>query len=59
MNGPDNLPYEHSFSIGVTGELKPTPELRANRRFEQAADELTYALTAPPMIAKVAKMGRR
>ena len=32
-------PYEQSFSIGVTGELKPTPELRANRRFEQAADK--------------------
>ena len=39
VNGPDDLPYEHSFSIGVTGELKPTPELRANRRFEQAAEK--------------------
>ena len=39
VNGPDDLPYEHTFSIGVTGELKPTPELRANRRFEQAAEK--------------------
>jgi alpha-galactosidase len=37
--GPDGEPHEQSFSIGVTGELKPTPELRANRRFEQAADK--------------------
>ena len=36
VDGPDDAPYEQSFSIGVTGELKPTPELRANRRFEQA-----------------------
>ena len=39
VNGPDNLPYERNFSIAVTGELKPTPQLRANRRFEQAADK--------------------
>jgi len=37
--GPDDAPYEQSFSIGVTGELKPTPELRANRRFEQPGDK--------------------
>ncbi len=35
VDGPDDAPYEQSFSIGVTGELKPTPELRANRRFEE------------------------
>jgi hypothetical protein len=39
VDGPDDVPYEQSFSIGVTGELKPTPELRANRRFEQPADK--------------------
>ena len=39
VDGPDNLPYEQSFSIGVTGALKPTPNLRANRRFEQTADK--------------------
>jgi alpha-galactosidase len=39
VDGPDNLPYEQSFSVGVTGELKPTPDLRANRRFEQPADK--------------------
>jgi PKD domain len=39
VDGPDDAPYEHSFSIGVTGELKPTPELRANRRFAQPADK--------------------
>ena len=39
VDGPDDAPYEQSFSIGVTGELKPTPELRVNRRFEQAADK--------------------
>jgi hypothetical protein len=39
VEGPDNTPYEQSFSIGVTGELKPTPVLRANRRFEQPADK--------------------
>jgi alpha-galactosidase len=37
VDGPDGVPYEQSFSIGVTGELKPTPKLRANRRFEQPA----------------------
>jgi alpha-galactosidase len=39
VDGPDDLPYERSFSIGVTGALKPTPDLRANRRFEQPADK--------------------
>jgi alpha-galactosidase len=39
VDGPDDAPYEQSFSIRVTGELKPTPELRANRRFEQPADK--------------------
>ncbi len=39
VDGPDDAPYEQSFSIGVTGELKPTPELRANRRFKQTADK--------------------
>ena len=39
VDGPDDAPYEQSFSIGVSGELKPTPELRANRRFEQPADK--------------------
>jgi len=39
VDGPDDVPYEQGFSIGVTGELKPTPELRANRRFEQPADK--------------------
>jgi alpha-galactosidase len=39
VDGPDDKPYEQSFSIRVTGELKPTPSLRANRRFEQAADQ--------------------
>jgi alpha-galactosidase len=39
VDGPDDEPHEQSFSIRVTGELKPTPELRANRRFEQAADK--------------------
>jgi alpha-galactosidase len=37
--GPDDISYEQSFSIGVTGELKPTPQLRANRRFEEAGDK--------------------
>ncbi len=37
--GPDDAPHEQRFSIGVTGELKPTPDLRANRRFEQAGDK--------------------
>jgi len=39
VDGPDDAPYEQSFSVRVTGELKPTPELRANRRFEQPADK--------------------
>jgi alpha-galactosidase len=39
VDGPDGVPHEQSFSIGVTGELKPTPQLRANRRFEQSADK--------------------
>jgi len=36
VDGPDDVPYEQKFSIGVTGELKPIPQLRANRRFEEA-----------------------
>lgn len=39
VDGPDDVSYEQSFSIGVTGELKPTPQLRANRRFEEAGDK--------------------
>jgi alpha-galactosidase len=39
VDGPDDEPHEQSLSIRVTGELKPTPDLRANRRFEQAADK--------------------
>ncbi len=39
VEGPDDTPYEQNFSIKVTGELKPTPDLRANRRFEQPADK--------------------
>jgi alpha-galactosidase len=39
VDGPDDAPYEQSFSIRVSGELKPTPELRANRRFEQPPDK--------------------
>jgi alpha-galactosidase len=39
VDGPDDVPYEQKFSIAVTGELKPTPQLRANRRFEEAADK--------------------
>jgi alpha-galactosidase len=39
VDGPDDAPYEQSFSIKVTGELKPMPQLRANRRFEEAADK--------------------
>jgi len=38
-DGPDDAPYEKNFSIRVSGELKPTPDLRANRRFEQPADK--------------------
>ena len=37
VDGPDGMPYEQSFSIAVTGELHPTPKLRANRRFEEPA----------------------
>ncbi len=39
VDGPDDAPYEQSFSIGVSGELIPTPALRANRRLEQPADK--------------------
>lgn len=39
VDGPDDAPYEQSFSVSVTGELKPTPELRANRPFEQPAEK--------------------
>jgi hypothetical protein len=39
VDGPDDAPDEQTFSIGVSGELIPTPELRANRRFEQPADK--------------------
>jgi alpha-galactosidase len=39
VDGPDDVPYEQSFSIKVTGELKPTPQLRANRRFEEPSDK--------------------
>ncbi len=39
VDGPDGSPSDQSFSIGVTGELKPTPELRENQRFEQPADK--------------------
>ena len=39
VEGPDDVPYEQSFSIAATGELKPTPDLRANRRFEQPSDK--------------------
>ena len=38
VDGPDDDPHAQSFSIRVAGELKPTPDLRANRRFEQATD---------------------
>ena len=38
VDGPDDVPYEQQFSIGVTGELKPIPQLRANRRFEESGD---------------------
>jgi alpha-galactosidase len=37
VDGADGVPYEQSFSIGASGELRPTPKLRANRRFEQPA----------------------
>ena len=36
VDGPDGVPYEQSFSIGVSGALKPHPQLRDNRRFEPA-----------------------
>jgi alpha-galactosidase len=39
VDGPDDLPYEQSFSVKVTGELKPTPQLRANRRFAEPSDK--------------------
>jgi len=39
VDGPDDVPDEQKFSIRVTGELKPTPQLRANRRFEEAGDK--------------------
>jgi alpha-galactosidase len=39
VEGPDDVPYEQSFSIAATGELKPTSELRLNRRFEQPSDK--------------------
>ena len=39
VDGADDVPYEQSFSIAVTGELKPTSQLRANRRFEEASDK--------------------
>ena len=39
VDGPDEVPYEQRFSIGVTGELNPTPQLRANRRFEEPGDK--------------------
>jgi alpha-galactosidase len=39
VDGPDDVPYEQRFSIAVTGELKPTPQLRANRRFEESGDK--------------------
>jgi len=39
VDGPDDAAYEQSFSIGVSGELIPTPALRANRRLEQPADK--------------------
>jgi PKD repeat protein len=38
-DGPDDAPYEKSFPLRVSGELKPTPELRANRRFEQPTEK--------------------
>jgi alpha-galactosidase len=39
VDGVDAVPYEQSFSIGVTGKLKPTPNLHANRRFEEPTDK--------------------
>jgi hypothetical protein len=29
VDGPDDVPYAQRFSIRVSGELKPTPQLRA------------------------------
>ena len=37
VDGPDDIPYEKRLSVSVTGELKPTPDLRKNRRFQQPA----------------------
>jgi alpha-galactosidase len=39
VDGPDDAPYEESFSVKVSGELKPMPQLRANRRFGKGADK--------------------
>jgi len=39
VDGPDDAPYEQSFPLRVSGELKPIPELRENRRFEQPTDK--------------------
>src|ERR1700685_86565 len=39
VDGPDDAPYEHTFSVKVSGELKPIPQLRVNRRFEQPAEK--------------------
>jgi alpha-galactosidase len=39
VDGPDDAPFEQRFAIGVTGELRPTPELRSNRRFAEPADK--------------------
>jgi alpha-galactosidase len=39
VDGADDVPYEQSFSITVLGELKPTSQLRANRRFEEPSDK--------------------
>jgi len=39
VDGPDDESYKQSFPVGVTGTLKPTPELRANQRFEEKADK--------------------
>jgi alpha-galactosidase len=39
VDGTDDVPYEQSFTIKVSGELKPTPQLRANRRFEEPSDK--------------------
>jgi len=39
VDGPDDVPYEKSSSIKVMGELKPTPQLRTNRRFVQPAEK--------------------